>query len=673
MKDDLEAAESPIMRDELIHPVRFRTRRRLGWLALVLVLALFAGLFYLWRDSRSERRLGPELRVVRPAQQALSQSLSVRARIEAGEQQDVLSAGVPVTHVYVEESQQVRRGDLLLRYDLSGLEKAYEEARQLRLDSEAQLAAMQAEQSRLGSLSALGDLDGLSGLSGLDGLDGLGELGTLDGVDFAALSGANMSELDRLNESLSRLQGTLAGFTALGSSMSGFQLPDVSGLESLAELEGLLNTLQQLQSGMSSFGDGAALQGIGELSQHLEGLLFTFQATLTQLEDFVAGLRQSYDETLGAYEERREEWEARARELEEQLQALLAQLPSELPSLPSELPSLPSELPSLPSVTWPLPSLSEDSAPSPGDAETEEPGTEPEPELTTPSSASTSAADTTAAAETTAADTTAGGAAMFSGLGEGLGNSAALQEAQLAEYLKQLESQLVQANSLLGGSRLSEEQALKLLEETPQEVRADFDGIVSGINVAVGDEVAAGRLLLTVYAQDSIQARFDANRSDLARIAVGQAVSYRYGELRFTGEITRITRVSAQVGQTASSLLQSSGVEATVPVSMSIEGVPEAREALVIGFDIDASILLSARDDVLAIPLDAVLYRDEEPWVWVVNAEERLEARPVRLGLVADFAAEILDGLTTRDRVILHPSAALKAGDPVRALEAPGD
>ncbi len=609
------------MRDEKNILSRRRTRP-LRWAAFAVALALMGGFFWMWKSSREESRLGPELRVVRPEKADLEQSLSVRARIEAARQQDVLAAGVPVAHVQVEESQRVRRGDLLLRYDLSGLEAAYEEARQLRHDSEAQLEAMQAEQTELAALA------------------GLGEIGD---VDFSALSGANSAELDRLNASLAALQATMSGFSSLGSTMSGFEFPDLSGLESLAGLEGLVNALSELQGGMGDIENGAVLQRLGDLSQQLRELLLSFQTTLTQLQDFVVWLRTNHDEIMGECEDLREDCETRASELEEQLREIIAQLPSDQPC-PS---------------TSAQPDLTEGLSAPPGDT----PAETGQPEVTLPDSEQTTA--------TTVSE--AGGAAMFAGLGSRPGSTARFEEAALASYLQELEGQLGQANSLLTSTRLSEEQALQLLEETPREVRADFDGIVSGLSVAAGDEVAAGRLLLTLYAEDSLYAHFDANRSDLARIAVGQKVSYSYGVLDFTGEIKTIARVSTQTGQTASSLLQGSGVEATVPVAMSIEAGPGAREALVIGFDIDASILLAAREEVPAIPHDAVLYRDGKPWVWTVNGEGRLEARTIRLGLVADFAAEIVDGLDSEDRVVLHPPGGLKAGDPVRAVEAGGD
>ena len=415
------------------------------------------------------------------------------------------------------------------------------------------------------------------------------------------------------------------------------------------ESAGLVNALNELRGGM---GDNVRHWGLGELSQQLQELLLTFQTTLTQLQDFVTWLRTSYDEALGEYEGLRGDCEARASELEEQLQQLIEQLPSDLPGLPTT------------TLSDTTPTEDPTAAPDDTAAETGQPEqTTPSSEQTTPNSEQTTA---TASGET-------GGAAMFAGLTGRSGNTARLDEAALAAYLEELEGQLGQADSLLTGTRLSEEQARQLLAETPREVRADHDGIVSGLEVSAGDEVAAGRLLLTVYAEDSLYACFDANRSDLARIAVGQNVSYSYGSLDFTGKITAIARVSTQTGQTASSLLQSAGTEATVPVSMSIEGTREAREALVIGFDIDASILLAVREEVPAIPLDAVLYRDGKPWVWVVNSEGRIETRMIRLGLVADFAAEVEDGLGAADRVLLHPPGGLREGDPVRALEAAGD
>ena len=80
---------------------------------------------------------------------------------------------------------------------------------------------------------------------------------------------------------------------------------------------------------------------------------------------------------------------------------------------------------------------------------------------------------------------------------------------------------------------------------------------------------------------------------------------------------------------------------------------------------LSSEVLTGERADALALPLSAL--RDGGV-VWVL-AEGRVQARPVRLGLRALDAAEVLDGLSEGDQVLVGSGAA--PGQRARALLVP--
>ncbi len=75
-------------------------------------------------------------------------------------------------------------------------------------------------------------------------------------------------------------------------------------------------------------------------------------------------------------------------------------------------------------------------------------------------------------------------------------------------------------------------------------------------------------------------------------------------------------------------------------------------------------------DAALSVPANALIFRAEGSQVGVVRPDGKVELRPVELGRDFGRAIEILGGLATADRVILHPADSLVDGATVRLAEA---
>ena len=79
------------------------------------------------------------------------------------------------------------------------------------------------------------------------------------------------------------------------------------------------------------------------------------------------------------------------------------------------------------------------------------------------------------------------------------------------------------------------------------------------------------------------------------------------------------------------------------------------------GYHVDARIVLWQRDDLLLVPLSA-LFRQGEDWAVFRVDDGRARSRLVTLGPMNDRHAQVTDGLTETDRVILHPSDRVRDG-----------
>jgi RND family efflux transporter MFP subunit len=85
-----------------------------------------------------------------------------------------------------------------------------------------------------------------------------------------------------------------------------------------------------------------------------------------------------------------------------------------------------------------------------------------------------------------------------------------------------------------------------------------------------------------------------------------------------------------------------------------------------------ASIVLETRQEALAVPVQAVSGHNTKPTVFVLNRIQKLEERPVTLGLETPALFEITTGLEEGELVVVGNRSGLKAGRPANAKLMPG-
>ena len=94
--------------------------------------------------------------------------------------------------------------------------------------------------------------------------------------------------------------------------------------------------------------------------------------------------------------------------------------------------------------------------------------------------------------------------------------------------------------------------------------------------------------------------------------------------------------------------------------------VPNPGRLLVPGLFAEATITLENKNGVLAVPLEAVSRNGDQTSVMVVASGNKLENRPVQLGIQTATDAEVLSGLKEGDVVVVSDRSGLKAGQMVQ-------
>jgi len=94
--------------------------------------------------------------------------------------------------------------------------------------------------------------------------------------------------------------------------------------------------------------------------------------------------------------------------------------------------------------------------------------------------------------------------------------------------------------------------------------------------------------------------------------------------------------------------------------------VPNPNRELVPGLYAEATITLEKKGNALAVPIQALNQGDHDT-VYVVTPANKIEVRPVTVGIETPEYAEILSGLQEGESIVLGDRSSLKEGQSVKA------
>jgi RND family efflux transporter MFP subunit len=191
-------------------------------------------------------------------------------------------------------------------------------------------------------------------------------------------------------------------------------------------------------------------------------------------------------------------------------------------------------------------------------------------------------------------------------------------------------------------------------------IEASIDGYV--IQRLIEPGAAVGRLApaFELADLDQLVLRVGVSELDAAGIAAGSAVAVSVDALADAEVQARVRRVFPTAD--ASSRLVT--VELALPGAHVDHGIRP-------GYLARARFTVDSRSEVLAVPAAAVGL-GEQPYVMVIDAEQRLVRREVATGVVRGEWREVSGGLQPGDRVVATSPLDLAEGERVRVVETVG-
>jgi len=215
--------------------------------------------------------------------------------------------------------------------------------------------------------------------------------------------------------------------------------------------------------------------------------------------------------------------------------------------------------------------------------------------------------------------------------------------------------QVQSTKASLETAQLTQGDAIAKLEAAKGGVKADFNGVVTEVDIVEGATVASGTKIVTLANLDDVQVNVQVSKTDLPKISVGQKVDIKINGKDYNGEILQIS---------GSATKNANGV-AVVDTKIKVTN-PD--KDIILGVEANNKIHAEKADNTIVLPYEYVVTDAEGDYVFVLENGTAVK-RPVKIGISTSTEAQITEGLTENDKVITTNLDTLTDGMAVATIE----
>lgn len=174
-------------------------------------------------------------------------------------------------------------------------------------------------------------------------------------------------------------------------------------------------------------------------------------------------------------------------------------------------------------------------------------------------------------------------------------------------------------------------------------VCAQYDGVITGVNLAEGDSITTGSSLVTLYDMDEVSMTVTVYEEDMTDIALGSLANISftaYPEAVFAAEVSDISDASTDsYGNVV--------YEVTVTVQGDVSGLFQ-------GMTGDITFVTEQTEDVLYVSKRAVITENEKSYVKVKDEKGNIRKKEVTTGFTDGANVQIVEGLSEGDTVLIE-------------------
>ncbi len=193
-----------------------------------------------------------------------------------------------------------------------------------------------------------------------------------------------------------------------------------------------------------------------------------------------------------------------------------------------------------------------------------------------------------------------------------------------------------------------------------------IDGIITSLRVEEGEVAMIGTMnnpgtvLMTIADLSVMEVEVEVDETDVVNVNIGQNAEIRidaFPDQTINGKVT-------EVGSSALQKLTAAEESKDFKVVVTLEDPPQALKP---GLSASADIITAKKNDVLAVPISALVLREkeedkkeeQEEGVYVVEMS-RVKFQPVKKGIMGEMLIEILEGLEEGKEIVVGPYDSLR-------------
>jgi membrane fusion protein, multidrug efflux system len=198
--------------------------------------------------------------------------------------------------------------------------------------------------------------------------------------------------------------------------------------------------------------------------------------------------------------------------------------------------------------------------------------------------------------------------------------------------------------------------------ENFKRVYAPFSGVLTKRNVDPGALITAGsgtagRELFDLARIDPLRVFTSVPQAYAPFIKVGGQATVTLQE--FAGQ-----KFFAKIARTAEA------IDPNTRTLLTEVDVPNKDGRLLPGSFGEVHFAVGSNVNKVTVPVNAMLFRSEGPRLAVVDANNKIELRPINIGRDYGTSLEILGGVSTEDRIVINPPDSLEQGQQVNLTAA---
>lgn len=199
------------------------------------------------------------------------------------------------------------------------------------------------------------------------------------------------------------------------------------------------------------------------------------------------------------------------------------------------------------------------------------------------------------------------------------------------------------------------------IEKIQKATLSPIEGVITQLNVAEGMLANAMQPVLTVVDTTKLKVIAEVGEYDIKKIALNQKAELSGDAIKedvvIGGDVTYVEPVATQAYDSGKAVT-------TVTIEISVTA---GSEYLKPGYTLDCEITTEEKQQATIANYDMFKEdKDGSKYVYVIDENNELIKQTVKLGIVSDFTAEIVEGLEPGDMVVINPSLVLKEGSKVK-------